>query len=144
MPRKASAVAAWRHSRAPPFETIRAGRRHLFQDRSGRLTGVVIGTLDDSREHAVKLHGSLLRSLTSRYGSAADTESRGTVATASRWTFKTTTIVLRLDTDVTARGHRLTQVSVAYSPTVGPDQRQAQDTFLMMALLQLLGEGWRP
>ena len=115
-----------------------------FQDRSGRLTGVMIGTLDDSREHAVKLHGSLLRSLAGRYGPPGDTESRGSVTAASRWTFKTTTIALRLDTDVATRGRRLTQVSVTYSPTAGPDQRQPQDKFLMLALLRLLGEGWRP
>jgi hypothetical protein len=102
----------------------------------------VIGTLDDSREHAVKLYGSLLRSLTGRYGLPGATESRGSVA--SRWTFKTTSIALRLDTDVTARGPRHTQVSIAYSPTAAPDQRQPQDKFLMMGLLRLLGEGWRP
>jgi hypothetical protein len=147
-PNRTSLAAPFEHH--IPFQTTIEIDGHSytvafqFEDRSGRLAGVVIGTLDDSREHAVKLYGSLLRSLTGRYGPPGATESRGSVAAASRWTFKTTSIALRLDTDVTARGPRRTQVSVAYSPTAGPDQRQAQDKFLMMGLLRLLGEGWRP
>jgi hypothetical protein len=115
-----------------------------FLDRTRRLSGVLIGTLDDSREHTLMLHDSLLRTLTARYGPPSDAESRGSLTASTRWTFKTTTIALRLDADAGLRGYRLAQVSVVYEPNTGSDQREAKGKLGVLALLKLLSEGWRP
>jgi hypothetical protein len=115
-----------------------------FLDRTRRLDGVLIGTLDASREHALNLYDSLLRTLTARYGPPSDAESRGSLTAGARWMFKTTIIALRFDTEAGVRGHPLTQVSLLYEPDTGPDQRDAKDKGRVLALLRLLSEGWRP
>lgn len=115
-----------------------------FLDRTRRLDGVLIGALDASREHALNLYDRLLRTLASRYGPPSDAESRSSLTTSARWTFKTTMIALRLDTETGVSGHPLTQVSLLYEPNTGPDQRHAKDKGRVLALLRLLSEGWRP
>jgi hypothetical protein len=115
-----------------------------FLDRTRRLDGVLIGALDTAPEHSLKLHDSVLRTLTGRYGPPSDAESRGNLTTSIRWTFKTTIIVLRFDAEAGVRGHPLTQVSLLYEPNTGPEQRDAKDKERVFALLRLLSEGWRP
>ena len=115
-----------------------------FLDRTRRLDGVLIGALDPSREHALNLYARLRRTLAARYGPPSDAESRGSLTTSARWTFKTTIIALSLDTGAGVSGHPLTQVSLLYGPNTEPDQRHAKDKGRVLALLKLLSEGWRP
>ena len=112
----------------------------LFPEDTRRLGKVVISTLDYSREHALKLHSSLLRALTKRYGRPGGTESLGSsMATLTRWTFKTTTIVLSLYTDTATPGRHVTQVAITYAPTVAALENP-KDKLLGLALLRALGE----
>jgi hypothetical protein len=115
-----------------------------FLDRTRRLDGVLIGALDTSREHSLKLHDSLLRTLTARYGPPTEAESRSNLTTSTRWMFKTTIIALRFDAEAGVRGQPLTQVSLLYEPNTGPEQHDAKDKGRVLALLRLLTEGWRP
>jgi hypothetical protein len=111
-----------------------------FLDEPRHLGRVQMGGLDTSREDALKQHGSLLRTLTDRYGAPSDTDSRGTHLSMTRWAFKTTTIALNMYTDTGTRG-RATQVAVTYSPTVS--REDDRDKILGLGLLRLLGGTWR-
>jgi hypothetical protein len=111
----------------------------LFTSDTRRLNRVVVCTLDFSREHALKLHDTLLLALTDTYGRPGETESLGGMATRTRWIFKTTTVVLNLYTDTTAATHHVTQVSVAYAPSEAGRQ-DVREKLLGLALLRALGE----
>jgi hypothetical protein len=111
-----------------------------FHDDSRQLGRVQVGGQDAPREDALRRHASLLRTLTERLGAPTETDSRGSLLSMTRWTFKTTTIALNMYTDTGARG-RVTQVGVTYSPTAqGGEDREK---ILGFGLLQLLGGFWK-
>jgi hypothetical protein len=111
----------------------------LFAEETQRLGRVLIRTVDFSRQHALALHDALLRALTERYGEPGETDSRGSVASLTRWTFKTTTVVLSRYTDMTVPGNPVTQVMVTYAPTAAAAQ-DPKDKLLGLGLLRALGE----
>ncbi len=113
-----------------------------FPGETGRLGRVVIRTLDFSRDHALEFYKSLLRTLAAEYGPPSETESRGTVASTTRWAFKTTTVILSMYTDAGARAPHVSQVSVTYTPTVEAPVN-AKDKLLGLGLLRALGEAGR-
>jgi hypothetical protein len=111
----------------------------LFPNDAQRLGRVLIRTLDFSREHALQLHGSLMRALKAMYGQPGETASQGSMASLTRWTFKTTTVILSMYTDTTVRGHAVTQVAVVYVPTAAAAE-DPKDKLLGLGLLRALGE----
>jgi hypothetical protein len=115
-----------------------------FSDRTQQLNAVVIGAADVSRDLALRVHASLLRALTARHGPPSSADSRGSVAAVTRWTSRTTTIALRLDTDTPVRGQRATHVYVVYAPTELQGEHETNEKMLLLALLKLLAEGRRP
>jgi hypothetical protein len=113
-----------------------------FPDEARHLGRVVVRTLDFSREHALTLHNSLLRALTETYGLPAETDSRGTLASMTKWTFRITTVLLGMYTDTGTRGPHATKVSITYASTAEPHQ-SIKDKILFLGLLRALGEAGR-
>ena len=111
-----------------------------FLDDPRQLGRVQLGGQDAPREDALRRHGSLLRMLTERLGVPTETDSRGTLLSMTRWTFKTTTIALNMYTDTGARG-RSTQVGLVYAPTA--QRGEDREKVLGFGLLQLFGGSWR-
>ena len=111
-----------------------------FLDDPRQLSRVQVGGQDAPREDALRRHASLLRTLTERLGTPTETDSRGSLLSMTRWTFKTTTIALNMYTDTGARD-RSTQVAVTYSPTA--QRVEDREKVLGFGLLQLLGGFWK-
>jgi hypothetical protein len=111
----------------------------LFSADTQRLDRVLVRTLDFSREHALALHGRLLRALTEQYGPPGETESGGTTASLTRWTFRTTTVILTMHTDTPVPGNPVTQLAIMYAPTATAPE-DAKDKLLGLGLLRALGE----
>jgi hypothetical protein len=111
----------------------------LFSGDTHRLGRVLLRTVDFSRPHALKLHDILLRALTEQYGRPGETESRGSTALLTRWTFRTTTVALSMYTDTAVRGNPVTQVSVIYAPTATASG-DARDQLMGLGLFRALGE----
>jgi hypothetical protein len=130
-----------------PFKTVVEidGREYdvifRFSGATRHLDRVVVRGLDLSREPALKLHGSLLRTLTDKYGAPSEAEAHGTLLAVTRWNFKTTTIAVNMYTDTAAPGHRLTQVTATYAPT--PRKTEGREKLMALGLFRLLGEAWR-
>jgi hypothetical protein len=127
-----------------PFKTSveMAGNHYdgifLFPDDTTGLGRVLISTVDFSHEHALMLHGNLLRALTEKYGRPGKTESQGSMASQT-WVFKTTTVVLSMYTDTAVRNNHVTHVAVIYVPTAAASE-DAQQKLLGLGLLRALGE----
>ena len=111
-----------------------------FLDEPRQLGRVQVGGQDVPREDALRRHASLLRMLTDRLGAPSETDSRGSLLSMTRWTFKTTTIALNMYTDTGARD-RSSQVAVTYSPTA--QRAEDRGKVLGFGLLQLLGGFWK-
>jgi hypothetical protein len=130
-----------------PFKTVVGveGREcdvtFRFSSDTRRLERVVVCGLAFSREHALKLHGGVLRALTEAYGAPSEAEARGALVSVTRWSFTTTTVTLSMYTDTATPGHRPTQVSLTYAPT--PRRTADKDKLLALGLFRLLGEAWR-
>ena len=110
----------------------------LFSAETQRLDRILIRTVDFSREHAHTLHDALLRTLTEQYGRPGETESQGPTGTLTKWTFRTTTVVLGMYTDTTVRGNHVTQVALVYAPTATASE-SPRDKLLGLGLLRALG-----
>ena len=111
-----------------------------FLDDPRQLGRVQVGGQDVPREDALRRHASLLRTLTDRLGAPSETDSRGSLLSMTRWTFRTTTIALNMYTDTGARD-RSSQVAVTYSPTA--QRVEDREKVLGFGLLQLLGGFWK-
>jgi hypothetical protein len=128
-----------------PFQTsVEIAGNHydaifLFSEGTHRLDRVLVRTVDFSREHALALHDSLLGALTEQYGRPGETESRGTTATLTRWTFRTTTVTLTMHTDTAVPGNPVTHLGIIYAPTATASE-DPKDKLLGLGLLRALGE----
>jgi len=132
----------WLEADAPFSTTVEmAGSYYdaifMFSKDTRRLGRVMIRTVDFSREHALTLHESLLRALTGNYGQP--TETQAGVASVTRWTFKTTTVVLSLYTEIAVPRNPITQVVVIYAPSLAAAE-DPKDKLLGLGLLRALGE----
>jgi hypothetical protein len=111
-----------------------------FLDDPRQLGRVQVGGQEVPRDDALRRHGSLLRMLTERLGAPSETDSRGSLLSMTRWTFRTTTIALNMYTDTGTRG-RSSQVGLVYSPTA--QHLEDREKVLGFGLLQVFGGSWK-
>jgi hypothetical protein len=111
----------------------------VFPDDTRRLGRVLIRTVTFSRHRALELHSTLARVLTEQLGPPGETESQGSIASLTRWMFKTTSVVLSMDTDTAVPGNHVTHLAVVYAPTTTMSD-DTKDKLLGLGILRALGE----